>query len=416
MLWVMASMTSAQASPHVVIAGGGFAALESVLALRALAAGRVRVTLVSPDPEFTYRPAATAEAFGELTPRSYDLPAIADDLGAKYYPSRLEVVASRQKWVRLGSGARLPYDALVLATGARPTASVAGALTFRDRRDVALFRGVLQDICAGRIRRVVFAVPTGRAWQLPLYELALLSATEVSRRDLESDVTIVSPEHRPLQAFGAKASALVQGLLAERGVRFLGDSATKGVRRDGLLLLDGDRPIEADRVVATPELRGRPITGIPADWSGFVPTDAFGRVHGLEDVYAAGDMTAFPIKHGGLATQQADRIAHTIAAAVGAPVGALRRASVLRALLLGGEHPLYLRAELDEFGHPSTATLEHSERPQRRSSTKVFGRYLEPYLEQRPSADLSDRTARPVVRPGAESRSGRDRAASTSVD
>lgn len=395
---VMTSITSAHAHEHVVIAGGGIAALESVLALRALAGDRFQVTLVSADPELVYRPAATAEAFRELAPRVHDLRAIADELGARYFPTRLEAVASQQKWVRLASGARLQYDALVLATGARARAGIAGALTFRDQRDVSLFRGVLQDIRAGRTGHVVFALPKGRAWQLPLYELALLSAAHATERGLERAITIVSPESEPLAAFGAEASRLVHGLLAERGVRFLGDSSISAVDRSGSLVPEVDPSVRPDRIVAMPELRGRRITGIPADRSGFVPTDMLGRVQGLSDVYAAGDMTNFPIKHGSLATQQADRIAHTIAAAVGIPVKALRGTSVLHALLLGGEHPLLLRTELDEFGRPTRATLEHAERAQQLGSTKVFGRYLAPYLEGRPLAapDEDARGARPT--------------------
>ena len=47
----------------VVVAGGGVAGLEGLLALRALAGDRVDLTLVAPDPEFTYRPLAVAEPF-----------------------------------------------------------------------------------------------------------------------------------------------------------------------------------------------------------------------------------------------------------------------------------------------------------------------------------------------------------------
>jgi sulfide:quinone oxidoreductase len=47
----------------IVIAGGGVAGLEALLGLRAVAGDRVHVTLVAPDPDFTYRPLAVAEPF-----------------------------------------------------------------------------------------------------------------------------------------------------------------------------------------------------------------------------------------------------------------------------------------------------------------------------------------------------------------
>jgi NADH dehydrogenase FAD-containing subunit len=52
----------------VVVAGGGFAALETVLGVRALAGSAARVSLVSPEPVFAYRPAATLDAFSETAP------------------------------------------------------------------------------------------------------------------------------------------------------------------------------------------------------------------------------------------------------------------------------------------------------------------------------------------------------------
>jgi hypothetical protein len=70
---------------RVLIAGGGFAALETLLALRALGEDWARVDLVAPDDVFTYRPAAIAQAFNPSEAREYDLRAIAEDLGAHYH-------------------------------------------------------------------------------------------------------------------------------------------------------------------------------------------------------------------------------------------------------------------------------------------------------------------------------------------
>ena len=46
---------------RVLIAGGGVAALEAALALRALAEDRVRVELLAPETQFWYRPLAVAD-------------------------------------------------------------------------------------------------------------------------------------------------------------------------------------------------------------------------------------------------------------------------------------------------------------------------------------------------------------------
>jgi sulfide:quinone oxidoreductase len=371
---------------HVLIAGGGFAAVEAMLALRALAPERVRVTLISASPLLAYKPAATTESFDEAPPRTYDLQAIADDAGASFRLDRLEAVASQDHSVRLASFAFLDYDALVLAVGARPTRAIPGALTFRDQREVNHIRHITSELRAGKLHRIVFAVPQGCSWPLPLYELALLTATHLQERGAEGEVVLVSPEIAPLEVFGAQASRLVADLLAERGVRFVGESDPQSVERDGSLLLGSGDNLDADCVVAVPELRGPRITGVPTDRWGFITTDALGAVTGLPDVYGAGDMTSFPIKQGGLAAQQADLIAQRIASENGAAVKELRVQHVLRARLIGGPHPIFLRAELDEFGQATTATLQVKCLQDSESLTspgKVFGRYLTPYLHTR---------------------------------
>jgi sulfide:quinone oxidoreductase len=265
--------------------------------------------------------------------------------------------------------------------GARAISGVPGALIFRDQRDLHLMRRLVGELDAGTLRRVVFAVPSGCSWPLPLYELALLCAKHAEGRSLEVEVSLVTPERTPLELFGAPASRLVGDLLAERGVRFLGSTAATGVRRDGSLAVAFDAAIKADRVLAVPQLRGRRITGVPASWWGVVPVNTSGRVEGLSDVYAAGDITTSPVKQGGLAAQQADRIAHTIAASLGAPVREPRATHILQARLVGGDEPIFLRTELDWQGRPTGATVERTEQHSAASSTKVFGRYLTPFLE-----------------------------------
>jgi sulfide:quinone oxidoreductase len=383
---------SSRSAARVLIAGGGFAAVEAALALRALAADRVRLTLISPKPVLDYRPAATLEPFLDASPLRYDLSEIADDLDVEYRTGRIEAVAPHRRSVRTAAGSHLKYDALVLATGARATSGIPGVETFRDQRDAHLVRRILAEIATGAVRRLVYAVPSGCTWPLPMYELALLSSARARELGVEVEVSLVSSEREPLALFGSAASYLVKELLDESGVRFIAGAGATGVRRDGALTLQSDGAVGADRVVSAPELRGRRITGIPARWWGFVPTDAHGRVEGLEGVYAAGDMTTFPIKQAGLAAQQADRIAHTIAAGLGAPVKEFRAGHVLRARLLGGARPIVLRAELDAWGRPTGATLEHVDTA-RASTPKIFARYLTPYLETRPPV-VGSRAAR----------------------
>ena len=115
---------------------------------------------------------------------------------------------------------------------------------------------------------------------------------------------------------------------------------------DGTLRVVPSGEIPAERVVALPRLVGPELRGLPQDEDGFVPTDAYGWVRGLEHVYAAGDVTTFPVKQGGLAAQQADAVAQSLAAWAGAAVDPKPFRPVLRGQLLTGGAPRFLRTDL----------------------------------------------------------------------
>jgi sulfide:quinone oxidoreductase len=68
----------------VLIAGGGVAALEAVLALRALAGDRVTIELLAPGSDFIHRPSSVLAPFsGEDPPRvPFDLTGVVHHRGA----------------------------------------------------------------------------------------------------------------------------------------------------------------------------------------------------------------------------------------------------------------------------------------------------------------------------------------------
>ena len=129
--------------------------------------------------------------------------------------------------------------------------------------------------------------------------------------------------------------------------------------------------LSADRIVALPLVRGLRIPGIPTTGLyGLIGVDAYGRVKGLTDVYAAGDATDYPVKQGDIACQQADAVATALAARYGGTEPASPFQPVLRATLLtgtGASIPLGPGAGVDELG-------------------KLPGRYLAPYLRPEPIA------------------------------
>jgi sulfide:quinone oxidoreductase len=362
---------------HVVIAGGGVAGLETMLALHALAQDRVSIALIVPEPRFWYRPLSVGEPFGVARARHFELSEAAEACGACLTLDSVASVDPEERLARTGYGAELPYDALVLAPGARPEPAFADGLTFRGPADAEAFARLLRTLeDTPSRRRLLFAVPAGVTWPLPLYELALMTARSLRAARRPVELALVSPESEPLALFGARASAAVSELLSELGIAFVaGRSAVAAAH--GALALDSGEPLEYDHLVALPRLRGQPIAGIPHDRHGFVPTDEAGRVAELADVYAAGDITTFPVKQGGIAAQQADAVAEAIAADAGALLDPRPFRPVLRGLLLTGNRPAFLRTDLSaENGSVNTEPLWWP-------PGKIVGRYLSPFLAER---------------------------------
>jgi sulfide:quinone oxidoreductase len=379
---------------QVVIAGGGVAALETLLALRATAGHLVHVTLISPSREFVYRPATVAEAFDLGEARTYDLPGIlAEQGGGEFVHDMLGAVDPANRVAITAGGRRIPFGALVLATGAIPRESLPGALTFKGRADVPALRGILNDLVDGRARSVAFALPSERMWPMPLYELALMTAVHLREHGADhATVTLVTPEEEPLELFGPAAATAVLPLFAARQITIRSSSLPVSTR-DRRLRLAGGAEISADRVITLPVLEAPRLPGVPHARDGFIAVDAFGRVRSVEHIYAAGDATSFPLKQGGLAAQQADSVAASVAAQAGAAIAPKPFMPVLRGLLLTGGAPLYLRAEPQRLPRQATVAIEaHPVRGTRRDASaaagqalwwppaKIAGRYLAPYL------------------------------------
>ena len=363
---------------HVLIAGGGVAALEAALALRDLAGDLVSVELLAPEPRFWYRPLAVAEPFALGDVRHYDLPDLAEAVGAAFTPGELAEVDVGARHVRTAQSGAIEYDALLVAIGATPVVAVPGALTFRGPADTERLRRLLDEVAVGGPASLVFAIPQGPVWSLPVYELALMTATWLNQRRLDDvALTVVTPEAQPLEVFGPEAAGSLREVLAEHRValRTLAEPVEHRDRR--LVLADGDT-IAADHVVALPCLEVPWLPGLPQTSRGFITVDAHGRVRGASGVYAAGDVTASPLKHGGIAAQQAEAAAEAIAADAGADVVPRPVHPVLRGLLLTGGVPRYLRTE---HLHPDRD--ETSEEPLWWPPAKVVGHRLAPFLAAR---------------------------------
>jgi sulfide:quinone oxidoreductase len=369
-------MSGAMINPrHVVVAGGGVGALEVLLALRDLGEGAFDVTLVAPDDRFSLRALTVAEPFAAGHSDVGSLPEIAAELGATLHRAMVTEVDADARQVTCSDGATLPYDALVLSPGARRRAPFATGITF-GLGDPQALNGLLADLEQGYTTCVAFVVPDGVAWSLPLYELALMTAAQVRGMGRDIDLSFVTPEPGPLAVFGPEAGAAVRELFDEAGIA-LYCGAPAAVGRGRVQLLGGDDELTVERVVTLPLLEGPRLPGVPADADGFIPVDGFGRVRGLDGVYAIGDAADLPVKQGGIACQQADVVATHIAHEAGAGLEPEPLAPVLRGKLMTGRMSRYLRRDLGEaHGREAAEALWWP-------PAKVVGHYLGPWLAHR---------------------------------
>jgi sulfide:quinone oxidoreductase len=393
--------------PRVVIAGGGVAALEALIALRDLLDGFVGIDLIAPGAEFVYRPMSVAEPFGVAEARRFSLAQIAADHSATLHSGRLEAVNNDQGLVSVRGGPSLQYDALFVAVGAQPRDWLPGAIRFGGPDDVARMRGLVEELTGGAIGSVAFVAPRGSQWTLPLYELALLTSAHLAEHSRAGvSVAIVTPERDPLGGFGPAAARHVRELCANRGIELRVGTQAVSFRQPSLQLDSGEE-IAADRVVALPELGGERIPGLPYDGDGFIPVDDHGAVRGLPGVYAAGDGIAYPVKQGGLAAQQADAAAEAIASGFGAAIEPRPFRAQLRGLLLTGLGPTYLSAGAtgDAPGDSSVSV-----NPLWWPANKIAARYLAPYLSHSVTVggaeQLQDRPA--ATRPQGEAGGSRE--------
>jgi len=363
----------------VLIAGAGVAGVEAALALRDLGGDLIDVDMRDPRREFALRPFAVGEPYGASRIFRYDMETLASRCGASFHPDGIVSVDSQKQLATTRNGERLAYDYLLLATGARLLWAVPGAVTFWGVADEGQVGDVVADLRAGRLRNLVFTMPTGHSWGLPLYELALLGARELAKANgVRTRLTVVTPEDAPLEVFGRRVGEQMSRLLEERGIRVVCGAHPAGFD-SGLLRVAPGEDVEADAVISLPRLEGRRMDGIPHDRRGFVSVDRYGRAIGVDRVFAAGDLTTFPVKQGGIATQQADVVARTIAREAGAEVEPEPLDPILRGVLWTGREPHYLYGRLSG-GHGEVSSL--SERPPWPAQDgKVIGRYLTSFLD-----------------------------------
>ncbi|WP_090664526.1 NAD(P)/FAD-dependent oxidoreductase [Belnapia rosea] len=279
----------------IVIAGAGHAG-GSVVAFLRQYGWKGRITLVGEEPLLPYqRPPlskawlkreATADNLALRPARFYEQQRIETRLG-----TRVTAIDRAAREVHLADGGTLPYDRLVLATGASPRrlglpgAEMSGVLALRSAADADALAAVLEP---GRRLAIIGGGYIG-------LEVA------ASARALGAEAVVIEREARVLaRVAGTDLSAMIEARHRAEGVEVLLDAAVEGIEGEAgaaqaVRLRDGRR-IACDAV----------LVGI-----GAMPNEALAVECGLEAgggitvdlaartsdplIYAIGDCTRRPL-------------------------------------------------------------------------------------------------------------------------
>jgi len=327
--------TVAGQTRHIVIVGGGVAAISAAEAARR-ASPEARITLLSREPHPPYyRLNLTRLLAGEIgaeelvihPPNWYAEQRIDLRIGTE-----VTALTPDNRSVRLADNATLNYDQLVLATGAEafipplPGVETTGVMAIRTRDDVAALARALQ--------------PGVRCVCLGGGILGLETAGALARRG--ADVTLLeSHTYLMPRQLPAPAGETLKNFIAGLGIRLRTGARTHAIigagRVTGVRLDDGT-VVPADLVTVTtgvrPNIRLAQTAGLRVSTG--VLVDA--RLQTSEPgIYAAGDVC----EHGGVlygswsAAQFQGRIAGANAAGDRLEFGGLPRAHTLKVLGLG---------------------------------------------------------------------------------
>jgi sulfide:quinone oxidoreductase len=320
--------------------------VEGLLRLRRIVGDAFEITLIAPADELRYRPVAVQEPFSRPGMRRYPLRRIAQHTDAEWVQDGLEWLDPDEQVVHTAEGRSHPYDALLVAVGARITTPYQHVTVFDDARPDETYHGLVQDVEGGYTRSVALLLPEGPAWPLPVYELALMTAERAWSMNMEDlGIHLITPEPAPLAAFGAEASSAVAELLRNSRIDVHTGSLAEVPESRQLVVRPSDTKLEPGRIVAMPRIAGPQIRDLPTAEDGFIPIDDRCHVDGMgERVFAAGDAVSFPVKQGGLGAQMADIGAEGIAALAGADIEPTPLRPVIRGVLYTGREPLFLTA------------------------------------------------------------------------
>ncbi|HVX21672.1 MAG TPA: FAD/NAD(P)-binding oxidoreductase [Acidimicrobiales bacterium] len=311
---------------RVVVLGGGTGGTVAANRLRRTAGSEVEIVVVDADDRHLYQPGLLFVPFG-LAPPARLVRSRAAQLrsGIEFREGAIDRVDLDADRVVLADGTTLPYDVLVVATGARLLPEETEGLaepgrgervhTFYSLPGAATLAGALAGFQGGRL--VVNLVDLPVKCPVAPLEFCFLADWFLQRRGIRERVELTYVT--PLDGAFTKpvASRELSGLLERKGIEVVTEFATGEVDAEkGRLVSYDDREVGFDLAVVVPVHGGAAYVGRSAglgDPLGFVPTDGTLASKVKPNVFVIGDATDLRAsKAGSVAHFEGEVLAHNV--------------------------------------------------------------------------------------------------------
>ncbi len=318
----------AKSKPKILVLGGGFGGLETSFYLRMYLSDQVKVTLVSDRDCFIFRPNSIYVPFG-LDPEKLKI-----GLQKPLKRKNITLVKAKVQEINVAGkivhadGLKLPYDFLVIATGAEVRPEEVPGLkenahniwTTDDMLKLrASFENLRERARAGRQQKVLFLIPPNNKCSGPLYEMVFMLETWLHRNGVRKqvDITWTTFEETYIQVFGPRLHEIVVQEFEQRGVIGYNKYTVEKVDKNEVVYHNGQH-LPFDLLISFPPYVASTLfSSLPVDDRGFITTNLTTRqVADHSEIYAVGDASDFPVKQGFLAFTQSDAAAEHLAAKI----------------------------------------------------------------------------------------------------
>ncbi len=288
---------------RIVVVGGNFGGLTAALELKRLLKKDAHVTVVSRQQEFVYIPSLIWVPFGrrKVSDITFDAGATFRKKGVEFLLDEVVQVVPEQNKVVLAKGGDLPYDHVVIATGAElawdtvpglgPKAHSHSIFTPPDAEATYdAWRRFIEDPGPAVVGAVPGASCMGAGYEY-LFNLDHQSRKSGIRKRM--DVTWVTPEPF-LGHFGIGGikggETMLKMFLKMQGIGYRDNAAITEVKTDSVVLASGEE-LPSKWTMLVPPFRGvKMVFNSPGlgDEKGFIPTsDGYQHVR-FPNVHAAG--------------------------------------------------------------------------------------------------------------------------------